>query len=71
MRAEIISNQEKMKAGQEELQATISANQKQMRAKTKATIHDGQEEMKAARSKIQSAQTEFEETISKTSGRPL
>jgi hypothetical protein len=42
-----------------------------MRAKTKATMHDGQEQMKAARSKIQSAQIEFEETITKTSERPL
>jgi hypothetical protein len=71
MRAKIISNQEKMTAGQEELWATISDNQKQMRAKTKATIHDGQEETKAVISEIQSVQTEFEETINKTSGRPL
>jgi hypothetical protein len=67
MKATVSVNHEKAEASQEELTPTITASQEkdEMKAKMRATINPSQEEMKTAVYAIQSAQTKFEEIISK------
>jgi hypothetical protein len=72
MKATINTNHEKAEASQERLTAIIAASQEkeecskdEMKAKTRTTINPSQEETKTAVYAIQSAQTRFEETISK------